>query len=144
MKLSKEQIIAADIWLDKFESGSATLWGLCDIINLTGCNIPDTFSDMGQFVPPPDDSEFNPDLLDGDIKESRLEELQDGAKPNAKELELWRESHIEVALMGDSEWFAYYVWEVPFSKGSLYFYSLHGDGGVIDDFVGPFERPTEP
>jgi hypothetical protein len=35
------------------------------------------------------------------------------------------------------------LWRVELSEGTIYFRSLHGDGGTLDAFDGPFNNEKE-
>ncbi len=120
----------------------AALSTLRDILGLFG----DCYSSLaeyiedGHFAHVPSSGDFNVSVLDGDlITSERREALEDGARPTAAELMLFKKHYGNWIFAQDSGWFHYYVWRVPALGRFYYLLSLHGDGGILDDCYGPYK-----
>jgi hypothetical protein len=150
MELTSEQQIAVQSWFDKWRKAKGRkkkelLSELPEVIGIerTGAFSRDDYEGSGQFSYPPDDRDFDPDSIYDSLSPARYEKLSDGGKPTKQELEIWREKKIEDEFMGDGGWWHYFVWRIDIGDQSLYFLSLHGDGGIMDGFRGPYHCHDE-
>jgi hypothetical protein len=129
--------IGVDDW---FKKGEGDLSSLVEILDL-----PDSQNavdiESGQYSLPPDDSMF--DLLSiesgEDVSKERYEALEGGAQPTSDELALWREKYEENIRGGDGGWFLYTIWRFNSHGKEFFIVTMRGDGGVIEQCVGPFE-----
>ena len=92
---------------------------------------------------PVDESKFDPEYIDSELAPERREALTDGAKPTPEEVKRWKEKKESLVFQEDGSWFHFYIWRVDLAEETLYFRSLHGDGGILDDFDGPFLTQEE-
>ena len=51
--------------------------------------------------------------------------------------------HLASLHCQDCGWYHFYLWKVELPDEQIYFRSLHGDGGILDVFDGPFESEEE-
>ncbi len=98
----------------------------------------DDFELDGHFAYPADTSDFNPDDIEEKINPSRYEELSHGQKPTDSEVRLWAQTKNSSVFEGDSGWYHFYLWKIDLPDEKLFFRSLHGDGGIVNEFDGPF------
>jgi len=98
---------------------------------------------VGWWMPKPTLSDFDPEQLQGEVPNSRYEDLLDGARPTQDEFRLWREGYIEDAFR-DSSCYMAYVYRISGESGrEMYCVTYHGDGGRCEDSSGPFETLDE-
>ena len=94
--------------------------------------------------PDVDDSDFDVSLIEHQLDPERVEAIEDGDDPTEDELELWREAAMEQAK-GEQEaedqynFQAVRIWSVSDGEREMYIYTLHSDGGELDDEGGPFQ-----
>ena len=119
---------------------------LRDILGLSGdCHYSLVeYIEDGHFAHAPSSKDFNVGVLDeASITPERLEALDDGAKPSAEELKLFRKHYPDWIFTQESGWFHFYVWPVPALGRIYYLLSLHGDGGVLDECYGPYKSVND-
>jgi hypothetical protein len=97
----------------------------------------------GHFAFAPDPRSFDPEKIEGLLDPALFKELSRRKKPNRKELELWIAKWKSEVFTDDSGWFHFYIWKIDLPNFSIYFRSLHGDGGYHDHFDGPFESVSD-
>lgn len=97
----------------------------------------------GHFTYPPNPADFDPDLIEGELPKERYSALIQGADPTKEELELWTDRVSESAFENDGGWFHFYLWRVDLPNEKIYFRTLHGDGGILDTFHGPYSSIEE-
>jgi hypothetical protein len=134
-----------DSWFDRWGSKKAHVKELPEILGIarTGASLRNDYEWSGQFIFPPDDSDFSPDLIEADISEKRYAKLSDGVSPTKKELKIWREKSIEDTLMSDEGCWRYLIWRIEARGRAWFFRSLIGDGGYLDFFSGPYDSSSE-
>ena len=145
MNLSPEQVKAVADWRKKsLGRGSAPLSEIQVILGLEGGGIGGNDYEVdGHFAFPVDESEFDPEYIESELAPERREALIDGAKPTPEEVKRWKEKKESLVFQEDGSWFHFYIWRVDLAEETLYFRSLHGDGGILDDFDGPFLTQEE-
>jgi hypothetical protein len=96
------------------------------------------------YEPEIDDDNFDVALIADQLDAERVEELEDGDDPTDDELELWREVAMEQAVAkqeaeDEYNFQAVRIWGVGDDERVMFFYTLHSEGGELDDDGGPFE-----
>lgn len=145
MKLSPEQSSAMARW-HVLSSGRkiADLQEAQKILGLEHGQIAaDDYELDGHFAFPVDTAEFDPDDIEDKLAPSRYDALTEGQRPTAEELEIWKEKKESLVFEQDGGWFHFYLWRIDLPEGPIYFRSLHGDGGFLDYFDGPFSSEEE-
>ena len=145
MDLSPEQVGAVTEWRKK-SSGrkTASLGEIQGILGLEkGCIARDDYELDGHFAFPVDEPDFDPDYIQDDLTPNRYDALIGGAKPTSKELKRWSDEKESLVFEEDGWWFHFYLWRVDLPEETLYFRSLHGDGGVLDYFDGPYRTEKQ-
>ena len=146
MNLSPEQVKAVAEWRKKsLGRGSVPLSEIQVILGLEGgfASGGGDYELDGHFAFPVDESGFCPEYIEDELTPERCEALVEGAKPTSKELKLWKDKKESLVFEEDGWWFHFYLWRVDLPEETLYFRSLHGDGGILDDFDGPFLTKEE-
>jgi hypothetical protein len=103
----------------------------------------DDYESDGHFAYPADTADFDPDYIEDELGPSRYEEISNGLEPTPEELEIWAKKRNSLVFEEDGGWYHFYLWKVELSDEQIYFRSLHGDGGILDCFDGPFENEDE-
>jgi hypothetical protein len=88
-----------------------------------------------------DPQDFEPDEIENQLTPERYEALQNGDSATPGEVELWVKEKTERIFEDEGGWYHFYLWRVALPEETIYFKSLHGDGGYVDGFEGPF--PSE-
>jgi hypothetical protein len=145
MILNAEQLTAISIWWA--ESRKQVCPNLCavqEILELkNGALARDDYELDGHFAHPPDIANFDPDYIEEELGQFRYEEICNGQKPTDDELGIWMEKKNASVFEEDGWWYHFYIWLVNLPDARLYFRSLHGDGGKLDRFDGPFSSERE-
>ena len=97
----------------------------------------------GHFAYPADQVDFDPDYIEDELGVTRYEEISSGQNPTEDELRIWAEKKDSLVFEEDGWWYHFFLWKVEFPDEQLYFRSLHGDGGLLDEFDGPFGSEEE-
>ena len=145
MKLSTEQISAVARWRAKSRNGKqGNIEEIQELLGLQrGSLAGDEYELDGHFAYPADRADFDPDYIEGELGASRYEEISSGQNPTEEELSMWAEKKDSLVFEDDGWWYHFYVWRVDLPEEQLYFRSLHGDGGLLDEFDGPFGSEEE-
>jgi hypothetical protein len=145
MKLDSTQREQVDAWFERWEAKKADVKELPEILGIArnGVSFRYDYESGGQFTFFPDDSDFDPDLIEAEISPKRYAKLFDGSPPNKKELKRWREKRIEDELQSEAGWWRYLIWRVEARGRAWFFRSLVGDGGYLDFFSGPYDSSSE-
>jgi hypothetical protein len=139
MNLSQEQISSIDYWYSQVAKKKANLTEVQKILDLEeGSFAGDDYELDGQFAFPADKADFDPEYIEHELDPDRYEVLSEGQPPTDEELELWKKKKESLIFEEDDGWFHFYIWRVDLPDKTIYFLSLHGDGGILDYFYGPF------
>ena len=91
----------------------------------------------GVWVPFTEDGDFDAIYLEDVLDPERLNELEEGAAPTEREIELWR-AHKAESDAGDGMVYMAYTFGIFDRHGrSLFWGTLHGDGGYCYERYGP-------
>ncbi len=143
MKLTTEQSRAMRDWYGRYSGGEEASKGEVAEILQVSSGPPDYDFD-GIWVDEVDPEDFDPDDIADELTERRLERLQEGAEPTKKEIRIWTEKRYEDLLMGDGpRTYHFYLYKIHVDRKVLWFLSLHGCGGCMDDFSGPYDSKRE-
>ena len=152
MNLSPEQLSAIASWQAgsrKLKQGALKrkqrdLAEVQEILGLQSGSIArEDYELDGHFAYPTDVAKFDPDDIEEELDPSRYEEISSGQEPTADELQIWAKKKDSLVFEGDCGWYHFYLWRIDFPNEQLYFRSLHGDGGILDFFDGPFGSEEE-
>jgi hypothetical protein len=91
----------------------------------------------GVWVPFVDDNEFDPIYLEEVLDCERLSELEEGAQPTELEIDLWREHKAESDAGAGLVYMAYTFGIFDRHGRSLFWGTLHEDGGYCCKSYGP-------
>jgi len=140
MKLTAEQLSLMVRWKSDSKKGKKLdLKKAQEILGLqNGAIAPDDYELDGHFAYPVDTAEFDPDEIEDQLGPSRYEEITNGQKPTDRELSIWAEKKNSEVFEEDGWWYHFYLWKIDLPDEQLYFRSLHGDGGILDAFNGPY------
>jgi hypothetical protein len=139
MNLTPEQISSMARWHSLTPKRKANLTEVQKILALEeGSFAGDDYDLDGQFAFPADKADFDPEYIENELDSDRYEALSEGQSPTDEELELWKKKKESLIFEEDDGWFHFYIWRVDLSDKTIYFRSLHGDGGILDYFNGPF------
>ena len=145
MDLSPEKIRSLCDWRQRTsKSQSQSLGEIQELLDLRVGRLGREDYDMdGHFAYPPNPADFDPDLINDELPEERYRALIHGADPTKEELELWTDRMSETVFENDAGWFHFYLWRVDLPNETIYFRTLHGDGGIMDTFHGPYSSIRE-
>ena len=145
MNLSSMQITAVSQWhAQSSRCQEPDLKEVQRILGLeNGCIARDDYELDGHFAYPVDPADFDADYIADELTADRYSELSEGATPTEEETALWKQKKENLVFEEDGCWHHFYLWRVDLSEGTIYFRSLHGDGGALDAFDGPFNNEQE-
>jgi len=145
MKLSAEQISTIANWRAKSRKREQrNLEEIQMLLGLqSGSLARDDYELDGHFAYPADQADFDPDYIEDELGATRYEEISSGQNPTEAELRIWAEKKDSSVFEEDGWWHHFYLWKVDLPDEQLYFRSLHGDGGLLDEFDGPFGSEEE-
>jgi hypothetical protein len=145
MELSSKQLFAVADWRKKhLNRRQNNLEEIQEILGLqSGLIAREDYELDGHFAFPPDASEFDPDYIENELGQSRYEAICCGQKPTESELSLWLKKKNLLVFEEDGNWYHFYLWKIDLPDEHVYFRSLHGDEGILDQFSGPFKSKKE-
>lgn len=140
MNLSTEQLSAIAHWRARsLAHKQRDLREIQELLGLqNGSFAREDYELDGHFAYPADPADFDPDYIEDELGQSRYDEIVSGKAPTEGELRMWAKKKDSLVFEEDSCWNHFYLWKVELPDEELYFRSLHGDGGFLDDFDGPF------
>lgn len=141
MKLSEDQLqkIAKCLLVSK-RHRRRSLAEIRDILEVTG---RDDYELDGHFAFPPTLRSFEPERIEELLEPTRFTELSRRGKPTSQEFDLWRAKWKSEIFTNEAGWYHFYLWKVDLPKAPIFFRSLHGDGGYLDHFHGPYRSAAE-
>jgi len=139
MNLSQEQISSMARWYSQVTKRESNLTEVQEILDMGGGSRAGRDYELdGHFAFPVDKADFCPEYIEYELDPDRYEPLSNGQQPTDEAIALWKKKTESLIFMGDSGWFHFYIWRVDLPDKTIYFRSLHGDGGILDYFNGPF------
>ena len=140
MNLSSEQLKSLSEWQKESEKrGVADITMVQELLGLwRGAIARDDYELDGQFAFPPDSDKFDSNDIAEELGRARYEAIVGGQSPTDEDVRVWLQKKNDLAFSGDGGWYHFYLWRVDLPDGLLYFRSLHGDGGALAAFDGPY------
>jgi len=145
MHLAGDELFRADQWLEGIGNADPEKLSreeAATILEIMGLGFSFPFNNLtyeadGNFAPAARAEEFFEERIEALLEPERFQAIAGGSQPTAQEIQTFLDEENKMR-MEDEMPFHFYVWKIRFSKGDRYFRSLHGDGGLMDHFFGPF------